>query len=200
MTIQKETRTFDSTIEVRPADDDSGKKTLRGHAAVFDSLSENLGGFREQITPGAFDGVLEDDVRALFNHDSNFVLGRTRAGTLNLSIDERGLAYEIDMPDTTTAKDLMESIKRGDISQSSFGFRVEDDDWSKDEDGRVIRTIKKVGSLLDVSPVTYPAYQATDATMRSLEQFSENQKQSTVDIKRKRLEIETLDCAQPTEL
>ena len=193
MTIQKETRTFDSTIEVRSAEEEGGNKILRGYAAVFDSLSENLGGFREKIAPGAFDDVLDNDVRALVDHKSDKILGRTRSGTLRLSIDQRGLAYEVDMPETTTAQDLMISITRGDISQSSFGFTVEDDDWSEDEDGRVIRTIKKVGLLLDVSPVTYPAYQATDATMRSLEQFSETQKQSTVDIKRKRLEIDTLD-------
>ncbi len=188
--MKAEKRTYNSTMEIRSAED--GKPTvLRGHAAVFDSLSENLGGFREKIAPGAFDEVLENDVRGLFNHDPNYVLGRTRSGTLKLNTDVSGLAYEIELPDTSTARDLTKSIERGDISQSSFGFRVEEDKWEEDEDGRVIRTITKVKELLDVSPVTYPAYTSTDATMRSLQQFSEK-KQSQVDILRKRLEIDTL--------
>jgi len=174
----KEIRSYNTTLEIEERE---GKTSvIRGHAAVFDSLSENLGGFREKIAHGAFDTVIEDDVRALFNHDSNMILGRTKSGTLKLGIDERGLTYEIDPPNTSYANDLRESMKRGDISQSSFGFVIDEDDWREDDDGVVIRTIKKVKRLYDVSPVTYPAYEATDSTARSLEKFIDSKPKSKV--------------------
>lgn len=157
-------------IEVRAADDEAAG-TVTGYAAVFDSLSEPMGGFRERIAPGAFDDVLADDVRALFNHDPNHILGRTRSGTLRLFTDERGLGYEITPPDTQGARDLMTSIKRGDVSQSSFAFRVDEENWDEDEDGLIIRTIAKVRRLYDVSPVTYPAYPDATVATRSLEQW-----------------------------
>lgn len=151
------------------------KKTpvMRGHAAVFNQLSEDLGGFREQIIPGAFKDAIEtDDVRALFNHDPNFVLGRNRAGTLTMKEDARGLAIEITPPDTTFARDLLVSMERGDISQMSFAFRIRPngEDWAKDDNGVWIRSVKRV-RLYDVSPVTYPAYPQTDIAARSLENF-----------------------------
>ncbi len=151
-----------------------GKRTLSGHAAVFNVLSENLGGFRETIKPGAFATALtRDDIRALFNHDPNFVLGRNRAGTLRLTEDERGLAIECDAPSTPTIGDLVIApIERGDISQMSFGFSVMPggQDWAEDEDGMMIRTITEV-KLFDVSPVTFPAYTATDIAVRSLADY-----------------------------
>ena len=118
-------------IEVRRANADSGVTTLRGYAAKFDTLSEPLFGFREKIAPDAFADVLENDVRALFNHDPNHVLGRSAAGTLRVQQDEVGLLYEVDLPDTQAARDLVTSIKRGDVSQSSFAFTVEKDDWRR---------------------------------------------------------------------
>ncbi len=120
------------------------------------------GGFREIIKPGAFDDVLNDDVRGLFNHDPNFILGRSAAGTLSLSVDERGLRYDITAPDTQTIRDLvLAPMMRGDINQSSFAFRVSHDgeNWYQDDEGIVIREISKFSRLFDVSPVTYPAYQ-----------------------------------------
>lgn len=150
---------------------------IRGHAAVFDKLSENLGGFREKIAPGAFDDVLQDDVRALVNHDPNLILGRTAAGTLRLAVDSTGLMYEVDPPDTQMARDLLVSMKRGDINQSSFAFVVEDDDWQEDDDGRLVRTIKKFRRLFDVSPVTYPAYPDATVGLRSLEAWREEHHQ-----------------------
>jgi HK97 family phage prohead protease len=149
---------------------DDGKRIMRGHAAIFDSLSEDLGGFREQIQVGAFaDAVKNDDVRALFNHDPNLILGRSKAGTLRLTEDAQGLAIEIDPPDTQYARDLMVSMERGDISQMSFGFSVRagGQSWSKADDGRKIRTLTSL-RLFDVSPVTYPAYASTDIALRSL--------------------------------
>lgn len=168
--MERETRTFavtGLTIERR-----EGKAPkLVGHAAVFNSLSEDLGGFREQIMPGAFaDAIAKDDVRALFNHDSNYVLGRNVSGTLRLSEDVRGLAIEIDLPDTQTIRDLVAApIERGDVSQMSFGFSVRPggQDWAKNDEGQVVRSLKKV-RLFDVSPVTFPAYRQTDIAVREL--------------------------------
>jgi len=147
--MEKEIRTFG--MELRAMDQEE-KRTVRGYAATFESRSGDLGGFIESIDREAFSETDMDDVRALFNHDSNFVLGRTKAGTLRLMVDENGLAYEIDMPDTQLGRDMYESIKRGDISQSSFAFTIEDDEYRKEGD-TVYRTIKKIKKLYDVAPV-----------------------------------------------
>ena len=141
-----------------------GTDSIVGHAAMFDVLSEELWGFREKIAPGAFDDVLGDDVRALFNHDPNFVLGRTTARTLVLSVDQTGLRNEIAPPDTQWARDLLTSMKRGDITQQSFAFVVKNDSWEYNKEAdTVTRTILKVERLYDVSIVTYPAYPQTTA-------------------------------------
>lgn len=165
----RERRTIDGVAELREQQD--GRRTVVGYAARFNQESELLWDFREVIEPGAFDGVLDDDVRALFNHDPNLVLGRTKAGTLRLSVDERGLRYEIDLPDTQVARDLVESLRRGDVSQSSFSFTVDadGDEWEQRPDGTYLRRIKRIKRLYDVSPVTYPAYSTTEATVRSLD-------------------------------
>jgi uncharacterized protein len=150
---------------------------IRGHAAVFNQLSEDLGGFREQIAPGAFaEAIAADDVRALWNHNADYVLGRNRSGTLVLAEDVRGLAIEIDPPDTQWARDLLVSMERGDVNQMSFGFslRPNGQDWAKDDAGQVIRTLKRV-RLFDVSPVTYPAYPQTDVAVRELRNWSDSQ-------------------------
>lgn len=144
---------------------DEGKK-IRGHLAVFDSFSEDLGGFREKIAPGAFKKTLKEaDVRALFNHDSNYVLGRNKSGTLKMKEDKQGLDCEIDPPDTGWARDLMVSIERGDIDQGSFAFRTIKDSWDMSDEKNPIRTLEEV-ALRDVSVVTYPAYPETDAGIR----------------------------------
>ena len=135
---------------------------LTGHAAVFGMLSEDLSYFRERIDKGAFeDSIAKDDVRALFNHDPNFILGRTGPKTLRMREDDRGLYVEIDLPDTQLARDLAVSIGRGDVSQMSFAFETIMDAWDFTDRDNPIRTLKKV-RLYDVSPVTYPAYADTD--------------------------------------
>ena len=171
----KEVRTFNvSDIEVR---NDDGKNVVVGYGAVFNSESNDLGGFVEYIAPGAFDGRLEDDVRFLINHDG-LPLARTTNNTLRLSVDERGLKYEADMPDTTLANDLMTLLRNGTISQSSFAFTVEEDSW-ENVDGRNIRTINKVSRLYDVSSVTYPAYnEAGSFALRSLENWQNEQEEN----------------------
>lgn len=154
-------------VEVRAGEGDSEPLKIVGHAAVFNSLSEDLGFFREKIAPGAFAKTIQEaDVRALWNHDPNFVLGRTKSGTLKLAEDDKGLAVEITPPNTVWARDLMESIKRGDVDQMSFGFQVIKEEWEGDANNP-IRVLKEV-RLFDVSPVTFPAYTATDVQVRSL--------------------------------
>jgi HK97 family phage prohead protease len=154
--------------ELRAAGDKE-KPQIAGHAAKFDTLSEDLGGFRERIAPGAFAKAIQSsDIRALWNHDANIVLGRNKAGTLRLSEDSAGLAYECDVPDTQLVRDMvLAPIARGDVNQCSFGFMTRNDKWQK-VDGEWIRTLLEV-DLFDVSPVTYPAYQATDVAVRGLE-------------------------------
>ena len=175
--MEKELRVF--AAEGLAVERRDGEKTrIVGHAAIFNSLSENLGGFFEQILPGAFREALEkDDVRALWNHDSNIVLGRNRSGTLKLSEDTRGLAIEIEAPETNLVRDMvLAPIERGDVSQMSFGFYVRPggQDWAEDDEGRLIRTLKSV-RLFDVSPVVYPAYPETDVAVRSLEAWRQTQ-------------------------
>ena len=187
----KEVRTFDvQDLELRM---DGDKPTVVGYGAVFNSMSNDLGGFREFISPNAFEGRLEDDVRFLVNHDANLILARTTNGTLRLSVDEKGLRYEADMPNTSTARDLMELLKNGTISQSSFAFTVEEDSWEV-KDGMNIRTIDKVSQLYDVSSVTYPAYnQASSAVaLRSLEEWK-SKEENTEGIKEEDLKKRSLN-------
>ena len=145
------------------AESDGDKRMIVGHAAVFDSLSEELWGFREKIAKGAFsESIKRDDVRALFNHSPNFVLGRNRANTLRMKEDDEGLLVEIDPPDTQIARDVMASIERGDITGMSIGFITQEEKWERGKDKEPdIRTLMKV-QLFDVSPVTFPAYPETD--------------------------------------
>lgn len=148
---------------------DSQAPVLRGHAAVFNQLSADLGGFREQVAPGAFAEALKDDVRLLINHDG-LPLARTASRTLTLAEDGRGLAIEASLdPTDPDVQRLLPKLKRGDLNQMSFGFRVlpGGQDWAKNDDGVVVRTLKKL-RLFDVSVVTFPAYAATDIAVREL--------------------------------
>lgn len=170
--LLRECRIFDMD-EMRLVDPEGGAAGLpriEGHAAVFNTLSENLGGFREIIAPGAFSDVIRtDDVRALFNHDPNMILGRNKAkpeATLLIEEDATGLRMVIDPPETSYARDLVASMKRGDVSQSSFQFTTLDDKWET-RDGFMVRTVLKVKRLWDVSPVTFPAYPEADSGVRS---------------------------------
>jgi HK97 family phage prohead protease len=154
-------------VEIRKTGEN---RKIRGMAVVFNQLSENLGGFREQIDPSAFDACDMSDVRCLFNHDDNLVLGRTTSGTLTLSVDDAGLSFECDPPDTTYARDLAACMDRGDIDQCSFGFFVAPggSEWSQDPGtGGDIRTVRKISRLVDVTVATYPAYPQTSSEIRS---------------------------------
>lgn len=159
-----EHRAFQLT-EIRFVETD-GQKKMVGYAAVFDQLSDDLGGFQEIIRPGAFTKTLrEADVRALWNHDSNYVLGRSKSGTLRLREDRHGLGVEIHPPDTVWARDLMTTMERGDVDQMSLAFRTMKDKWSS-ENGSHLRELLEV-QLYDVSPVTFPAYPQTTIALRS---------------------------------
>lgn len=191
---QLERRYIDADeLEVR--EDPEGEGKIVGYAARFNSLSEPLWGFREKISPGAFaESIQTDDIRALWNHDSNYVLGRNRSGSLFLEEDEHGLRVEITPPDTQWARDLRESIKRRDVSQMSFGFIAESDDWDRSDKNNVIRTLTKV-RCFDVSPVTFPAYPQTSVGVRSAkeiyeEHMAEEQEQLRLDTEKRQRELQ----------
>jgi len=172
-----EVRSLNEVVEQRAYDGELKAavegRTVEGYASVFNSMSEDLGGFREIILPGAFSNVLDNDVRALYNHDSNYLLARTTSGTLELKEDDKGLYYRFEMPNTSYGNDMLELFRRGDLSQSSFGFTVEKDSWRM-QDGQHVRYIERVGSLFDVSPVVYPAYTAASSGLRSAEPQGES--------------------------
>jgi len=173
----KETRYLNiDDVELR-AETNEGATMITGYAARFNSWSEDLGGFRERIRPGAFSkALMTSDVRALYNHDSNNLpLGRTPK-TLRLSEDTKGLRFEADLPDTQFAKDLAISIQRKDITGNSFSFTVEDsgDEW-REKDGVTSRTITEFKQLFDIGPVVFPAYDSpkVQVSQRSLDKITE---------------------------
>lgn len=144
--------------------------TLVGHAAVFGQMARLATGY-EQLAPTAFDAALENpetDVRALLNHDPQQLLGRQASGTLRLSADKEGLRFELDLPDTSYARDLRELVSRGDLTGASFGFIPGEDEMSTAPDGRQLRTHTSVAELIDVSPVTFPAYSGAGVALRSI--------------------------------
>ena len=155
-----ERRSYSVSLRSTRADDDSKATKIEGHAAVFNETTD-LGWFQERIAPGAFDDTLNADVRALFNHDPNILLGRTTNKTLRLGTDAKGLTFSADPPDTQQARDVLALIERGDVDQASFGFRVIEETWEFTEGEPDLRTLDKV-ELFDVSPVTFPAYEGTD--------------------------------------
>ncbi|MFH1605380.1 MAG: HK97 family phage prohead protease [Pseudomonadota bacterium] len=157
-------------IELREAE--GQRPRVRGYAAVFGRKSEPMWRFVEVIEAGAFDDVLGDDVRALFNHDG-LPLARTKSGTLQIGVDQTGLWYDFETPDSTGGNDLVVAIRRGDVDQSSFSFTVSKEQWDRRDENDAksvdVRHIMKVKRLYDVSPVTFPAYPDTSVAVRSLE-------------------------------
>lgn len=147
------------------------RRRAEGYAAVFGRRSHPLGGFVEQVAPSAFNKALKDggDVMALFNHRMDHLLGRTSSGTLVLEVDERGLRYSVDLPDTQLGRDLGVLLERRDITGSSFTFGAIRDSWDELEDGTPLRTLEEV-RIFDVGPVSEPAYPDATAALRSLAQ------------------------------
>lgn len=157
---------------------------VEGYALKFNKESRNLGGFVETISPEALDGVDLTDVRCFMDHDSSKLLGRTSSGTLQLNVDNVGLHFRCVLPDTSNGRDAMELVKRGDLNQCSFGFTVAKDKWIKGQN-IMKRSINKIGSLLEISLVSIPAYDDTDVRVatRSLEE-------AVNELEKQRLEVE----------
>ena len=171
------TKFEDSKIECRAGENGEGNK-IDGLGVVFyDGTPETeynlFENYFERIDEQAFDGILDSaDARGLFNHDTNMLLGRTTSGTMRLIKNQRGIKYEIEMPDTTVGRDVHISIERGDITGSSFSFIPDSIEWSQENRDGVdveIRTIKSIAKLIDVGPVTFPAYEATTSNARTKE-------------------------------
>lgn len=162
--MKHETRNFEADFELRAEGDGM---TFIGYAAKFNSPSEDLGGFIETIEPGAFRKSLRsrNDVKLLVNHDTGRVLASTRAGTMKLYEDEVGLRVEASLPNTTDGRDMAELLRRGDLNKMSFGFSVMKDSWNSDMTQRTLKSVK----LFETSIVSFPAYAATEAMVRSLD-------------------------------
>lgn len=169
-----EKRFFEHSLELRenPGDELGSIGEIRGYAAVFDSLSEVLGyweQFREKVAPGAFSASIKDnDVRAFWSHNPDFVLGRTGNKTLTLEEDSKGLSFTLKLPDTQPGRDALTLIKNRTVTGMSFGFTIRAEEWKRGDKGNLpIRTLKDV-DLFEVSPVAFPAYPATGVDARSI--------------------------------
>jgi HK97 family phage prohead protease len=173
-----ERRYFASEVRATRNDDTTDTNSvIEGYAAKFNSetVIGNYWQYREVILPGAFDDVLKDDIRALFNHDPNQILARSvnGKGTLEVFVDATGLKYRYTTPDRSYAKDLQNAIDAGDVSQSSFAFKIKEQRWIEKEGDMELREIVAFEKLYDVSPVTYPAYADTEVAKRSLDAANE---------------------------
>lgn len=166
-----ERRYVTSQVDFRAASD-GGPGQLYGYAARYNVYSQNLGGFIEEIDPGAFTKSLADGVRVMcrYNHSDNHLLGTTDAGTLTVTSDNMGLPYVVDLPDTSTGRDVGVLAARGDVRYSSFAFICIEDEWGVSPQGFPVRRLLQV-QLVDVAPVNNPAYLDTSAAKRSLEGF-----------------------------
>lgn len=168
-----------STEEIKAVDNE--KMIVEGYALRFNTLSNDLGGFVETISPQALKDADLSDVRCLIDHDSSKVLGRTTSDTLKLKVDDTGLYFRCQLPDTSYSRDLYENIRLGNINQCSFGFILDEDGDTieKRDDGLFKRTLNKIRSLFDVSVVTYPAYNDTDVApaLRSIEEIKDKEKE-----------------------
>jgi HK97 family phage prohead protease len=180
MKVNIERRFVEHQIEVRSL---GGRRVVEGYAAVYNSISSDLGGFREVIPSSRTFAktIKEADIRALFNHDPNFVMGRNRAGTLDLASDSKGLAYRIRPADTSYFRDLDQLLERGDVSNSSFAGYFISDDWRLDERGYPLREVREV-RLVDISVVTYPAYEQTSARNGAMQSLARRSGLSVVEL------------------
>jgi len=187
MSDKKEIRILTGSVEVREAADKN--PVIEGYAAVFNDETVIGGQFAERVAPGAFKGARMDNTVALFNHDINQPLARVGRG-LELSVDKRGLKYRFEIGNQSYAKDLVENIRMGNVSTSSFGFTVRDDEWERRDDGVNLRTIKEVDLLFDVSPTTQGAYPTTDVGLRSMETALANEDVALIEEEEVRAEEE----------
>lgn len=167
--INREKRQMQTTATQFKTRDDNGNLSIEGYFAVFDSVYNVAQGMTESIAHGAFDNTISDDIRCLINHDTTLVLGRTKAGTLQLRTDTHGLWGHVDInPNDVDAMNLYNRVKRGDVDQCSFGFDIINEETDFRDDGSIHWTIKEV-KLYEVSPCTFPAYEETNIAARSQE-------------------------------
>ena len=204
--MRNEWRSYRGDAPELRADDDGDTPTLEGYAAVFNRYSQNLGGFVEVIERGAFSNVADGDgTVALFNHDTNSLLGTIPSGTLSITEDEIGLRYQIRLdPSDPDAQRVMAKARTGKLRGSSFGFTVSEggDDWGQTEQGFPLRTIKPAGfsRLFDVGPVTFPAYRATEdddlaVSLRSLADTTGRDLSTLIEAARRDALADTFDTA-----
>ena len=187
----KQTRSLQTELKTR-AEPDGQDLFIEGHFAVFNRETELWPGAYEEIAPGAFDETLSNDIRALINHDTTLVLGRNKAGTLELKADSYGLWGRIKInPNDTDAVNLYERVKRGDVDQCSFGFNItsEETDWR--DDGTVKWTITGI-DLHEVSVCTFPAYEETGVQVRKAE--VEQHRQRLLEAKKNQLKERMIRC------
>lgn len=170
------------SAEIR-ADENSenGERFIEGYAALFNQrtlIGSPKYGFYESIKEGAFSDVMGDDVRCLINHNQNYIIGRTKSKTLEISVDEKGLKFRCKLPKRSYADDLADAISSGDVDGCSFSFQVKSQEWRwATKEGEIDeRVITKFSKLLDVAPVTYPAYQGTSVSKRSMADYDEAKK------------------------
>lgn len=170
-----EIRSLVGDLHIESREEGTVSRTIVGYAAKFESWSDPImGWFREKIARGAFDGCDLSDVIMCFNHNTDSILARTTSGTLRLEVDDVGLRFAFEAPNTTSGSDMLELVRRGDVSKCSFRFGVEQDEWqyADEQNGLAMdeRTILRFSRVVDVSLVVFPAYPETEASVRHLEE------------------------------
>lgn len=194
---KREVRSMAENIEFRESKNDG--QYIEGYALIFDSWSEDLGGFRESIDKDALKDTDFSDVRALFNHNADHIIARSSTGTLTLDVDDVGLKFRAKIPDTTYGMDLMENLRNGNVNQCSFGFCLAEngDDFSYDKEERTYnRVLRNIKEILDVSIVTYPAYRDTNVApaLRSIEKIEQDEmearKKKDLELRKRKLKLE----------
>lgn len=192
--METEIRSGAESIEIRS--NERNDVYAEGYALKFNSLSEDLGGFKEVITPEALKETDFSDVRALLNHNADKVLARSSAGTLDLNVDDKGLKFRFKIPDTTYGMDLAENLRNGNINQCSFGFSLDEngDEFRYDEKENIYkRTLNKIKEVVDISLVTYPAYKDSSVApaLRSLSKIKGNEvEQRELEHRKRKLKLE----------
>lgn len=177
--MDNEIRSVPTDLKVITRDDGTGAKQIQGYAILFDSLSVDLGGFVEIIKPTALDGVDLSDVKLVYAHENNSILARASAGNLQTKVDDKGLFFNAELPDTTLANDVYANIQAGNLKGMSFTFNIptNGDTWARQKDGSLLHTVTQIGTITELTVTAYPAYQKTSV---ELKRSAENMKGTTM--------------------